>query len=278
MLLLSSFSPLRLLASGLSAEECAAVVTAATEVTGAEFQVSFAAGAKHRVVLLEGFNEDPSLAYISEQLDAELETPLLVAGCPAWSEEASATATVDSAVANHITAYGLRDPIAVDTEWEPHSAQLVSHWALDGAIIETGPARQRWDVSEVAVWDGVVDEALRDSLLSLLRGPSWDAEAGADPRLWERGTFTDVSADVEEEEGAQGGGGWGLSLEAIEALCAEPPPPAIAELQARIALLLGTANDDSTSVCRMAGAVFGDEITPLSANAPVADDGDLFGW
>ena len=119
-----------------------------------------------------------------------------------------------------------------------------------------------------------------------------------DGELWGRGAFTDVAnacgqgGEVEgkagrgegaEEDaaGAAGGGGWGLHADALEALCADPPPSAVAELEARLSAFLAAANDESGGVlpCRMPGACFGDAVPPLAANAPVAaDGGDAYGW
>ena len=47
---------------------------------------------------------------------------------------------------------------------------------LDGAAVGG-----RWDVSSLVAVDGLVDEKLRAGLLSLLHGPSWPPEKGADP-------------------------------------------------------------------------------------------------
>ena len=265
---------MRLLVAGLTASERSTLQSTAEAVMGTHFQLIATPPIERRAALFEGFDpDDPSLCVISEHLDAAFETPLLVGGCTPWCDSAELTDVLSKAVDAHIAAYGLRDPISPCTAWDPERAHLASHWAIDGALVGDG-SETWWDVSEIAVFDGVVDEALRRSLISLLSaGPEWDAESGADPRVWERGTFTDV------DQGDARGGGWGLNEEATERLCAEPASAPVAELQARVARLVGeAANGGHVSVCRMAASVLGDAITPLAANAPVATDEDLFSW
>ena len=64
-----------------------------------------------------------------------------------------------------------------------------------------------------------VDEQLRAELLALLQEEEgWDAEAGPDPRYWERGALTDVmdrgGEGGEGDEGGEGGeGGEGAAVE-----------------------------------------------------------------
>lgn len=275
---------MRLLVSGLNAPECEVLATTAGMVIGSRLQVVTSPPTEQRTALFEGFDpDDPSLSVVRENLDGLLEAPLLVSGCPAWHNDEALEMVVNNAVEAHISAYGLCEPICPSTSWDPRRAELDAYWAIDGAVVTTGDGSASWwDVSEVVTFDGVVDDALRASLLSLLcAAPDWDAETGVDPRMWERGIFTDVtdpSDGDEEQDGEARGAGWGLCEEGLAQLCAAPAPGPIAQLEERIARLLHEANEGCVRVSRMATAVFGDSVTPLAANAPVASDGDLFSW
>ncbi len=227
-----------------------------------------------RLVLFEDIDPDDAaelLAHVSEQLDAHDAPHTLVAAGPArWSAA--------DALRAHIERYELRRPLErAPTHWRPDEATLSVHAVIDGALVEHPGVDPWWDVSTVAAYDGVVDEALRSSLLALLCGGG-DPEAGPDPARWERGALYDS-----QEGGApSGAGGWGLTAEALERLCATSPcPKAVRELQSRVVALLEAANPelDALAVCRQSDAVYGGGITPLAANAPVAADGaDGFGW
>ena len=187
---------------------------------------------------------------------------------------------VMKAVDDHIESWGLRQPLITQpTSWRPNTVKCVMNMELDAALVEG-----RWDKSSLLVLDDLVDEELRSSLLALLHGPGWDPESGADPGHWCRGSFSDTL----EQDGTGGadnvrGTGLGLSEEALEDLCAEPPegavPAPIVELQTRVAAVLEEANVGGVEVCRMPASCLGDCVTPLAANAPLASDGDeCFGW
>lgn len=100
---------------------------------------------------------------------------------------------------------------------------------LDGAAVGG-----RWDVSSLVAVDGLVDEKLRAGLLSLLHGPSWPPEKGADPDYWCDGSFSDTLS------GGPASSGVGLRPARLAALCAEgrDTPPAVAELEARVGAYL----------------------------------------
>ena len=74
----------------------------------------------------------------------------------------------------------------------------------------------RFDVSSVVAVEGVGDDALREALLELLGGGE-----EPHPEFWEQGVFTDTTT------GDAGRGGYGLRAEALEALCADEPPPEV---------------------------------------------------
>lgn len=318
--------PPRLLVSGLSAQEVAVVATAAAE-GGWETEVEVVAGSAARLVLFAGVRGEASevsesgeaegeaedeweeweeawglfLAVVSEELDAVGGVGVVVTVAarapPPGAEQEDLAAAVDLSFARHVSRWQLRRPFAMQpTDWRPSLAERVMHASLDGAfvsragVVEGGADSPGtwWDVSEVAAFDGVVDESLRARLLACFSGGDHDPEAGADGRFWERGALTDVvkvgggaAAEAAEEAGAgmSRTGGVGLSAKALEALCDEAaPPPAVVELQSRLALLFAAANPPGVGAggvvaTRMSDACFGGPIPPLAGNAPVAADG-----
>ena len=270
----------RLRVSGLSSAERALASTAAADAVGSPFDV-YEVHAPQRAIVFEGLDADDDewlLEAVSSSLDEQGVDPVLVTAAPPQ-------ATLDEVVAAHEERWSLREPLScVPSAWQAAEASMATHTELDGATVEHDGASW-WDVSSVVAYDGVVDEALRAQLAALLQADeAWDAEEGADERLWERGTFNDAAS---EAGGADGGvsvraNGWGLRPEALEALCAEDPCPApLLELQARLVTLLRAANPTGVQleVCRQSHAIFGEAITPLAANAPVAADGaEAYGW
>jgi hypothetical protein len=115
--------------------------------------------------------------------------------------------------------------------------------------------------------DGVVDDALRRDLLSLLHGKKFDPERGVDGRVWEQGAFSDVVGGASST--------WGLRSSSHARLLSDPPPPALRELEARLSKLLLALNDGaSVTLCRMPEACFGPSVPSVGGNAPVAADAD----
>jgi hypothetical protein len=210
-------------------------------------------------------------------LDADADGAAPVDGS-APSKPRMAAARVSALVAAHEATWGLRAPIgdaAVPTDWQPERASLVAHVLLDGAPRDLAVdgesaaagaaadgaadaaaadvlARAEWDVSEAAVWDGVVDEPLRAALLRCLTTDGWptsdaraaaapsggaagagadrfsngraeaadDEACGPDPALWVR-----QLVDIDPEGSAATDPvrpGWSLRAETLRALC--PPP------------------------------------------------------
>lgn len=276
---------------------------------------------------------------VSEALDFSGAEGVVVSACatappptapsalPSGAQGSALARAVDAAVARHAAEWRLRVPLPEflparqgATTWSVTQAARVMHATLDAATVSH--AGQSWrDVSEVLVVDGIVDEALRCQLMGVLSagelglaggGGEWDAAASADPRVWVRGGLSDIPSNWgeipeggEEEEGGDeyvnAAGGLGLRPEALARLCDEDdPPPAVLELQARLARFLCHANANETGeragaaadptaaaatspaplcVARMSDACFGGDIPPLAANAPTAADGDgVFGW
>ena len=286
----------RLRVAGITAAERALVSSAAETAAGSKFTleqvpVPDLTSMQTRIVIFDGFDIDADewlLQTIAEELDQAEIDPMLLTAAPA-------EATVQDAIDAHIERYGLRQPLRTrTTSWNAAHASLASHVTLDGAMVDHPGVAPWWDVSSVAVYDGVVDEALRSSLLSLLASDGWDPEVGADPNLWERGTFNDAQTLTPADGVSMRANGWGLNFDALQALCSEeeeeeggagerpaPMPEPILELQSRLVSLLRAANPDGVSfdVCRQSDAVFGGAITPLTANAPVhADGNECYGW
>mmetsp|Transcript_44836 Transcript_44836/g.82491 ORF Transcript_44836/g.82491 Transcript_44836/m.82491 type:complete len:587 (-) Transcript_44836:138-1898(-) len=293
----------RLLVSGLSEAESTLVSDTVNDVLGWSLKLEVVNGSNARVVLLtnvasgnvdlkddedEWFDQAEFLIEpVCEALDtAGSEGVVVISSFKSApeSDDAMLAAKIDAAHAAHVARHRLRVPVATGpSEWDVNSAERVQHATIDGDWVSHGDEKW-WDLSEVAVFDGVVDEPLRKDLLKLL-GPSdggdgWDPEAGADSRVWERGSFADLPGDDRNKVG-----GFGLQREYMKALCDEKKlPPAILELQSRLTMLLEAANggpgESSVSVCRMSEDVLGQGvIAPVAANAPVASDGDeAFGW
>uniref|UniRef100_A0A6S9YIC5 Uncharacterized protein n=1 Tax=Chrysotila carterae TaxID=13221 RepID=A0A6S9YIC5_CHRCT len=212
---------------------------------------------------------------------ASVQSPLLLSLAPAaldGEDPASVAAAVEEAYLLHVAEYGLCDPVETHhISWTAECAAPVSNVLLDAAH---DGASGRWDVSRVVALDGVVDEALRRRLLSLLGdGDDWEPARGPDRRVWHDRAFSDTTQHGASHSGAS----WGLSGERIRALCQTAneggaPPEAIVELQSRLCELLRHFNAVNVTVCRMPNAVFGEEVPPIAANAPVFADGDCYGW
>ena len=267
----------RLLAAGLTSAERSATALA-FESAGIIEPVEFVEFSCRRRALLvpECFYNDDLLPDVLEALDAAADTPMPLSPvfvCSAQSGLAvgDASNAVEFAVSQHIDTYGLRRPIRA-------AAGAVDVVPVINAEIDGAMVGGRWDASAVVAVDGLVCERLRASLMSLLCGAEREdqGEHGADLEFWRAGSIVDRLDGAKDEVR---GAGLGLRPSRLEALCAEPPegsmPPAIHELQSRIAGLLQAANGGNTrlDVCRMPTAVFGEAVTPLAANAPTAADG-----
>jgi len=175
------------------------------------------------------------------------------------------------------------------------------HIQLDGAtVVDPATGRPYWDVSSVFVWDDLLlhkTSDLRQRLLDVVLGHAapndgdyeedggratttdrWnDVTHGPDPRRWVKGGLTDIPELDNSEGGAAAatgagaagggavgvGGGYGLSVEAIEELCFQHHD-AIAEFEGILAILFPRFR-----VTRLPEAVLGASVSPLTANAPV---------
>jgi hypothetical protein len=144
------------------------------------------------------------------------------------------------------------------------------------------PGDLHFDTSSVIVLDNLVSESLRQRLLNVVKGlpedyanddDQWnDAEFGPNPDRWERGGLVDiVASDTEQDkDDAVDGSCWGLTPEAIQDLCFNRHS-AITEFESTLSQLF-----TDFTVTRLPEAVFGDSISPLTANAPT--NGDSFDY
>lgn len=148
-----------------------------------------------------------------------------------------------------------------------------------------------WDTSSVVVFDNLVNDDLRKRLLDIVvnngNGDSnnenendscWnDIDHGPDPSRWIRGGLQDVPDHNDTNNNSTTTEGtsscWGLRPEIIEDLISTAPNQqhdAIHELES----LLTELWEPEYVVCRMPEAVYGDSVSPITANAPVADEYD----
>jgi hypothetical protein len=122
------------------------------------------------------------------------------------------------------------------------------------------------------VFDNLVNPALRKRLLNVVKGnpeeanDEWnEVDFGPDPNRWERGGLMDV-VDENGAETTSDGTCWGLTNDAIVDICFDHHP-AIAEFESKLSQLFS-----DFVVSRLPEAVFGDCISPLTANAPTHGD------
>jgi len=298
-----------LLVAGLSARERSLIANVAREVSGIEWQLR-EVPYKKRMAVLQGLAGHELEGWITESVIEALEAdgttgeitdPVLVTASHAnyghSVDDVTMITMLDEAVDLHIRNHGLKRPVEThETPWHAGLASVVVNAELDGLYVSDGigdvsecvdrstgaeqGASQRWDTSALVAFDSVVDDELRAALLKLLVGNrGWDPEEGPDIEKWERGTFSDTAM----QSGRKRGAGWGLRKRALIELCGEPPrrqtPRAIVELQSRLCKLIADANagKGEVIVCRMP-PVYGDDVLPLAANAPVAEDGDMYSW
>ena len=188
----------------------------------------------------------------------------------------------ESLRAAHEKHWNLTQPVvARETDWEPSTVRVAMNLTIDGGAVDDTRGGERFDSGSIVVLDGLVGEAERSALLDAITAPGWDHSSGAPPekgkvkggkdgRKWERET-RDTTA-----EGAPAS--WGLTEEGLAMLQGPDAPPAVLEVQSRLAKLY-----PEFTVCHLNGAsleadgeVAGACVAPLVANAAVA--GDSFGW
>ena len=160
------------------------------------------------------------------------------------------------------------------------------HVALDGAMttattkFHDNDRSEFWDTSSILVFDDLVSEELRRRLLEVVKmgkqghekggEDGWDdCVQGPNPNRWIRNGLLDIPDDDDNDNKAsEGTSCWGLPSEAIDELCNESFD-AIQEMEVILAKLF-----PRFTVTRLPEAVFGDCVSPLTANAPTV--GDVF--
>ena len=137
---------------------------------------------------------------------------------------------------------------------------------VDGAYIqEPENDIESWDTSTVAVFDGLVSHDLRKRLAQAVGGGNdLSGNTGPDLERWEKGGLSDRLDDDPSTAT------YGLTYEAIQDICFNDHD-AIREMECIISELFS-----DFTVVRLPEAVFGESVSPLTANAPVA--GDVFDY
>ncbi|KAG7342158.1 2OG-Fe(II) oxygenase superfamily-domain containing protein [Nitzschia inconspicua] len=150
---------------------------------------------------------------------------------------------------------------------------------LDGATTtDEYSSKIFWDTSSLLVFDNLVSDDLRRRLLQVTLGTTtnqddeWDDnQNGPNPNRWIRGGLMDIpeddteaaeNSDIEQKMTSC----WGLTDEAIDDICFQQHE-AIAEMEGMLVKLF-----PQFMVSRLPEAVFGDCVSPLTANAPTAGD------
>lgn len=216
--------------------------------------------------------------YASEQIDTVLsedgvyKQPILLAFRNEQSKD-----NLKDVIAKEVADYGLTDAISAskDSVTTDQTKFLPSqHIQIDGAFVETidSPGGTHFDTSSVIVFDNLLPESLRKRLLNVVKGlpenaqDDWDeTESGLNPNRWERGGLIDIVSEGREGETSDGGC-WGLTNEAVEDICFNDHP-AISEFESTLSELFS-----DFTVSRLPEAVYGDCISPVTANAPTHGD------
>lgn len=214
---------------------------------------------------------------ISQQIDAlvghQIEQPVLVSVKPTYKSKRGTliSQVLSGIVQNEVKTYGLRDPMVSEEEAESATNEArmspAIHVEIDGAMVpDPSTKEENWDTSTILVFDDFVDSSLRERLLDVIlkrdESYSWDDKKGPDPKRWERGGLADTPGDE-----AEGAACWGLTEDAINELCFDKHA-AIVEVEKKISDLFYPEFD----VSRLPEAVFGQCVSPLTANAPTYGD------
>jgi hypothetical protein len=169
------------------------------------------------------------------------------------------------------------DPVENNPTDDEKGACPTIHVELDAAHVTDAYSSTTWlDTSTVLVFDDLVNDDLRQRLLSVVLGPTakdWnDIQEGPDPKRWVRGGLLDTPSDEEEiptpvVETESTTTCWGLRDEAVEEICFEKHD-AIDEFEK----ILSEKVFPQFIVSRLPEAVFGACVSPLTANAPTHGD------
>ncbi|KAL7468664.1 hypothetical protein ACHAXS_008900 [Conticribra weissflogii] len=229
--------------------------------------------------LPEGFQVDNDeflmqvLGYFKECVSGvPLTQPVLVA-----IQSCGDNLDLENVIEKEVTDYGLRDELVeMSSAKAPEIDGLfipALSIKLDGAMIEDVdcPGNRLFDTSSIIVFDNLLDESLRKRLLNIVKGypesseiEEWnDTKNGPDPSRWTRGGLVDV---IDEGFEMKAPSCWGLSDEAVNDICFGRHP-AILEFESTLTKLF-----PGFIVSRLPEAVFGECVSPLTANAPTYGD------
>jgi hypothetical protein len=259
-------------------------------------------GALRRVLSLRTNLEEESAeclrALIAERMDhliygsGELRQPVLVSvrTPDEHRDENSIEDGVGAILQSEIEQYGLRTPIHFNKDEKDDNSvgdettmyTPAFRIEIDGAETHIDDSGETfWDTSSVVVFDELVNDDLRRRLLEVVNGKSSDAndwndvENGPDPNRWIRGGLQDIP-DSDEDQGGkdeeQGLSCWGLPAEAIEEICFGQHD-AIEEFESILTNLF-----PQFVVSRLPEAVYGECVSPLTANAPVAGEEGIYDY
>lgn len=218
---------------------------------------------------------------------------------------AAAADRLISLIASQVEDYGLTEALAANHDVDlkaffpvlaPEVFVPTLRYEVDGAMVldntnsnnknddDAASSEQSsvWDTSSFFVLDQLVTDDLRRRMLATVLGqddyddddqPLWDDVAnGPDPSRWVQGGLVDLATtegnaeECENEEFADVS--FGLTDDALDDLCRQPPPDPFQEFESILTRLFS-----DFIVSRMPEAVLGECVTPLTANAPCFADG-----
>ena len=202
----------------------------------------------------------------------ELTNPVLFDFCFPSEIEGDLVSSARSRVEECIEGFQLVEPMSFqpydESQMDTFSFLPSKVIGVDGAFVRgTMNGDQSWDTSEVAVFDNLVSNNLRERLLDLIGG----SEEGTDPdsNQWTRGALLDLPQDTKDEitSSTKSTECLGMTPSAIANLCEEKAHSAIEEMQDIL-----TSIFPDYHVSRLPEAVLGEAVSPLTANAPMFGD------
>jgi 2OG-Fe(II) oxygenase superfamily len=187
-------------------------------------------------------------------------------------------------VARTVQEYEMMIPLPKSESNSPPNHDCITptlQMEVDGAVVISSNGEKFWDTSSILVFDNLISEELRSKLLDVVLGREdyddrWDCTRdGPDPRRWIRGGLMDTTEEKNDENEEDNTTTthhpcWGLSEDAIEDLCFSHHE-AVEEFEIILSQLFS-----NFIVSRLPEVMFGEDITPLTANAPT--HGDTFSY
>ena len=167
--------------------------------------------------------------------EAILKQPILISIQP-WKDSLEGTGSEDTLnkevikiVQNQVLQFEMCQPLLAEKSHSNDEATIVPtiQVEMDGAYVSdesSTPSKEVWDTSSILVFDDLVSEELRKSLLDVTLGRSnkdeaWDDTNGPDPSRWVKGGLIDIPDEEEDGSSPMESSSWGLSDEAVEDLC-----------------------------------------------------------